>query len=254
MKRLSFTTCAACVLFLTGRCLCFKQKGGPRYTGSCQSCKCVTVWYLTHTKKQSRKTLYHLNKDRACECQIPCLFNPNGTCLSQGKVTVHLECRKFWKPCDHMKTVAAQLEEYSEAVGQTTPKIPDGCIPLIGYEKRKSSLLQIPFDGRNFLEERQMALKTFKKKHNLKWAQNKPKQLGNQHRISVRTLALEEYKKKPVRTVALEKSYKSGLDLHNVKLLEYFALIHQIKISDENQVRRFFKKKHYPGISERTAS
>ena len=166
MEPLSYITCAACLLFLTGNCSCFSQEGGPRFTGSCQSCKCVTVWYLTNKKKQSRKTLYHLNQDRTCDCKISCLLNPeNKRCTSQGKLAVHLECRKSWIPCEHMKKVATQLEEYTEAVGNRPPQVPKGCIPLIGYEKKKSTLLDIPFDGRNFLEERQIALKTYKKNH-----------------------------------------------------------------------------------------
>ncbi len=147
MKNLSFLTCAACVLFLTGRCSCFTQEGGPRFTGSCQSCKCIVVWYLTNKKRQSRKTLYHLNENRTCGCQLPCLVNKNSRCGSNGKLVVHSKCRTFWIPCDHMVKVTAQLNEYTKAVENKVPWVPDGCIPLIGYEKKKSTLLDIPFKG-----------------------------------------------------------------------------------------------------------
>ncbi len=174
MERLSFITCAACLLFLTGKCSCFVQSGGPRYTGSCQSCKCVVVWYLSNKKKQGRKTLFHLNSDRLCDCQLPCLFGER--CITaQGKLAFHVECRKLWKACGHMQKISEQLEEYTLAVGQDEPKVPDGCIPLIGYAKKKSTLLEISLAGRNFLEERELALKTYKRNHKLAWKRSPKK-------------------------------------------------------------------------------
>ena len=167
MEELSFITCAACVLFLTGRCSCFLQTGGPRHTGSGVSCKCVTVWYLTAQKKQSRKTLFHLNRNRTCDCDLVCLKNGD-RCVAQGKIAFHPKCRELWRPCAHMTTVAAQLKEYSEAVRNSIPKVPEGCIPLIGYSKKTSTMLKIETGGRNLLEERQIALNKFKEKHALK--------------------------------------------------------------------------------------
>ncbi len=168
MASLSFITCAACMLFLTGTCSCFVQSGGPRSTGTCQSCKCITIWYLTQKKKQSRKTIYHVNNDRSCECLLQCLREPNNSrCLHNGKLAYHKECREKWKPCAHMALVTAQLDEYIAAVQDSTAIVPDGCIPLIGYLKKKSTLLEIETAGRNFLEERKIALQSFKKKHKL---------------------------------------------------------------------------------------
>ena len=45
--------------------------------------------------------------------------------------------------------------------------VPKGCIPLIGYRKKPSSLLEIKDEGRNFLEERATAISIFKKNHRI---------------------------------------------------------------------------------------
>ncbi len=60
-----------------------------------------------------------------------------------------------------MALVTAQLDEYIAAVQDSTAIVPDGCIPLIGYLKKKSTLLEIETAGRNFLEERKIALQSF---------------------------------------------------------------------------------------------
>ncbi len=45
------------------------------------------------------------------------------------------------------------------------PIVPDGCIPLIGYSKKPSTLLRVQEAGRNFLDEREAAISVFKKNH-----------------------------------------------------------------------------------------
>ncbi len=227
MERLSFITCAACVLFLSGKCLCFTQTGGPRFTGSCHSCKCVVVWYLTNKKKQSRKTLFHVNSDRMCDCKSPCLFGER--CLTtQGKLAFHPNCRKLWKQCEHMQKISVQLEEYSEAVGEGVPLVPDGCIPLIGYAKKKSTLLEIPFAGRNFLEERQLALKTYKKNHNLKW--NYQKQRGKKLKAAPPTSGREKAVQKTWQSNAKEDTEKP------LTMSEYFLFVKKVVNGIEQEV------------------
>ena len=110
-----------------------------------------------------------MNINRSCDCTLTCVRAGNSRCVSQGKLAYHPECREKWLPCAHMALVSAQLDEYVAAVQKDgVAKVPDGCIPLIGYTKKKSTMLEIYGDGRNFLEEREIALATFKRNHNLK--------------------------------------------------------------------------------------
>ncbi len=62
-----------------------------------------------------------------------------------------------------MEKIASQLCEYSNICEKTIPTVPTGCIPLLGYTKKKSSLLEIKNDNRNFLNERKVALETWRK-------------------------------------------------------------------------------------------
>ncbi len=236
MEQLSFITCAACLLFLTGQCSCFQQAGGARFTGSCQSCKCVVVWYLTNKKKQSRKTLFHLNENRSCNCHLPCLVN-NKRCSSQGKLALHINCRKLWTPCEHMRKVTYQLAEYTRAAANGNPKVPKGCIPLIGYAKKPSTLLDINFNGRNFLEERRIALKTYKKTYQIKWYQGKNKKKPNktesqQIRNEKKTIPTES---RHIRLLQI----KPAEDVLNSTMSQYFSIINKIEKSPNEKVSVF---------------
>ncbi len=228
MEHLSFITCAACILFLNGKCNCFTQSGGPRSTGTCQSCKCVVIWYLTEKKKQSRKTLFHLNTDRNCDCFLPCLEQKNGSrCLKQGKLAFHAECRKYWKPCAHMALVTAQLEEYTTLVKDGNPKVPIGCIPLLGYEKRKSTLLRIDVDGRNFLQERKAALVTYKEK---KYCNQQ--NAAEQKNTNAAMTSPVKINKEDTSLLA----YCHDHDIRNITLHQYLNLVRTIEALPANKV------------------
>ncbi len=56
------------------------------------------------------------------------------------------------------------------------PIVPDGCIPLIGYVKKPSTMLLVQETGRNFLEERDAAISVCKKNHKISYKKIRTKQ------------------------------------------------------------------------------
>ncbi len=58
------------------------------------------------------------------------------------------------------------MVEYTNAIRNSESiQVPKGCVPLIGYNKKPSTILKIENDGRNFLDEREAALSLFKRKN-----------------------------------------------------------------------------------------
>ncbi len=153
--------------------------------------------------------------------------------MSQGKLAFHTECRKLWTPCEHMRTVTNQLEEYTRAVadGDGIPLVPEGCIPLIGYTKKPSTLLDITLNGRNFLEERQLALKTYKKNHKIKWYHTQKKKKTYQHIAKDKTFVVGETR--PKTLLQLENAVEDVLDS---TMVQYFSVIKKIENSDDDEV------------------
>ena len=77
-----------------------------------------------------------------------------------------MTCRNNWQQCEHLALVSKQLEEYTTALIQAgkTVEILDGCIPLIGYEKRPSTMLPLGTCTRNFIKERGNILRELRQK------------------------------------------------------------------------------------------
>ncbi len=108
---------------------------------------------------------------RRCECSIRCLRHDKERCSletsNSNRIVYHWECRENWVQCEHMLLVSKQLEEYSEYMSKQTglPTVPGGCIPLIGYPKKPSTMLSIKEEGRDFLAEREAAIAVHKRKY-----------------------------------------------------------------------------------------
>ncbi len=171
--RLSFVVCAACLLFISGQCSCFSQPGGPRSSGHCHDCKCVIVRYAMQKKKFSPKALFHTHPNKTCACSIPCKIDGSARCEQKKdkykRIAYHAKCRELWKPCDHLAKVAEQLKEYSGWIDNFSSGdiiVPVGCVPLIGYEKRKSTNIKVN-SNRDFLRDRLRALQSLRAKKEL---------------------------------------------------------------------------------------
>ncbi len=154
----NFTVCTACLLFLTGKCSCFSQPGGPRATGHCHDCKCITVRFAMNQKKYSPKALFHTHPNRTCDCDVSCKINDTNRCEQKGdkfrRVAYHAKCRKYWKQCAHLSQISKELREYSDIMKNSDlPIVLSGCVPLIGYNKRKSSMIEVK-NFRNFVKAR----------------------------------------------------------------------------------------------------
>ncbi len=164
--------------------------------------------------------MFHLHEDRLCECKLPCLHGKK--CITtQGKLAFHPDCRNLWTPCHHMEKVASQLDEYTQALGNGSAIVPEGCIPLIGYTKKKSTLLEISCGGRNFLEEREIALKTYKKNHKIKWKR--------QNHVKTASERCKDVKKNVVN-----QEMKNSLT--DVTLSQYFSILEKISARKKTEV------------------
>ncbi len=170
---LNFTTCAACLLFLQGLCQCYdEERGGPRATSDCISCKCITMWHAMKKRKKARKYLYHMNNE-ACGCNVSCKLSGQKRCTKPGskydRIAYHSECMDDWVQCAHMKLVSEQLATYSAFLSEerntAVPIVLEGCCPLIGYEKKLSTMINVK-NPSDFVSRRREAIWTLKLQKN----------------------------------------------------------------------------------------
>ncbi len=178
---LNFASCAACLLFLQGLCQCYQdlERGGPRATSDCISCKCITLWHVMKKKKKARKYLYHMNNEW-CGCSVSCLISGERRCTKPGskydRIAYHPMCMESWVQCPHMQKVSEQLERYSAFVseqGTLLPPVLEGCCPLIGYDKKVSTMIHVQ-NPSDFISKRRAAIQLLKLKKTGSKAQPSP--------------------------------------------------------------------------------
>ncbi len=87
----------------------------------------------------------------------------------------------------------------------TLVQVPKGCIPLVGYPKKPSTMLNLNTDSRNFLDEREAAITIFKKKNK---STTKTRRLKKISEIRRKTKKLPLAKTLDVKTPIIKDSKK----------------------------------------------